>query len=415
MADQTQQIANLQRLLAITRQMAATTDLTQLLQTIIEATVEVLACERATIFLYEKKTDELYSLVATGAESIRFPADQGIAGAAARERRVVHVPDAYADPRFNREIDKKTGFRTRQLLTFPLENLEGELMGVLQALNKRSGAFALEDEEMARILSAQAGVALHRYALLEEYAEKQRMARDLELARKIQTQLLPDRSPSIEGYEIAGWNRSADETGGDCYDFIELADKRHGILLADATGHGIGAALVIAQCRSLTRAMLSLTEDLSRVALHVNRVLSHDLMDDRFVTAFVGLLDAQRHRLDYFSAGQGPLLFVSGDRVERRTASGIPLAVVDDLECDSEHYEFEPGATAILLTDGFFETANVTGDLFGDERVIEIVRSNAQMPLDTLIQTLHDAVQRYSDGAKQADDLTAVLIRRKRA
>ncbi|HQL53164.1 MAG TPA: GAF domain-containing protein, partial [Phycisphaerae bacterium] len=135
-ADPNQQIMQLRRLLDVTRQMAATTDLSQLLGTIVDAARAVLNCERATIFLYDRATNELFSRVATGVESIRFPADRGIAGAAAQQRVVVNVPEAYADQRFNPEIDRQTGFRTRNLLTFPLENLDGELMGVLQALNR---------------------------------------------------------------------------------------------------------------------------------------------------------------------------------------------------------------------------------------------------------------------------------------
>ena len=409
---QARQIENLRRLLQVTRQMAATMDLTPLLETIVDATVETLECERATIFLYDKKTDELYSRVATGDESIRFPADRGIAGAAARGRAVVNVPDAYDDERFNREIDKQTGFRTRNLLTFPLENLAGDLMGVLQALNRTGGPFGPDDEELALVLSAQAGVALHRHALLEEYAKKQRMARDLELARKIQLALFPESNPTVDGYEIAGWNQSADETGGDCYDFMPLDGGRQAILLADAAGHGIGAALMIAQCRSLVRAMLSLTQDLATVATHANEVLLHDLMDDRFVTAFVGILDPRLHRLDYVAAGQGPLLYVSPETAEARGASGLPFAVTDNFDCAAESFEFTPGATVALLTDGFYETANPAGELYGQERVIEFVRARANVPLEVLIHELHDEIRRYSAGAPQDDDLTAVLIRR---
>lgn len=412
MAGPAREIQNLRRLLDVTRQMAATTDLTQLLRTIVDAACAVLECERATIFLYDCGTDELYSRVATGVESIRFPASAGIAGAAARQRAVINVPDAYADLRFNRRIDQATGFRTRNLLTCPLENLAGELMGVLQALNRRSGPFTAEDEELARVLSAQAGVALHRHALLEEFAAKQRMARDLELARKIQQQLFPAADPQVPGYEIAGWNRCADETGGDCYDFVPLEDGRQAILLADATGHGIGAALVIAQCRALARAMLSVTQDLCAVGARVNRLLAEDLTEDRFVTAFLGVLDPARHRLEYIAAGQGPLLLVAPDGVDLRTAGGLPLAVADDPGCAAERFDFVPGATLALLTDGFYETAAPDGTLFGEPRVVEFLRARPRTPLTELIRELHAELLRFSGGAPQADDLTAVLVRR---
>ncbi len=407
------QVENLQRLLEVTRQMAATLDLTELLGTIIEATCEVLGCERATIYLYDRETNELYARVATGAESIRFPADRGIAGAAASGREVVNVPDAYADPRFNRDVDKQTGFRTRHLLTLPLENLTGELIGVLQALNKSTGPFGPEDEDLARVLSAQAGVALHRQALLDEHAEAERMTHDLDVARKIQRQLLPDANPVVEGYEIAGWNRSADETGGDCYDFIKLDNGRQAVLLADASGHGIGPALVIAQCRALVRALLATTDDLAAVCGRINQLLNDDLMSDRFVTAFIGILDGRRHRLDYASAGQGPLLFVSTAGSELRCATGLPLAITCELGYEVESFDFEPGAAAVLLTDGFYESESPSGELFGEQRVVDFVGASGDLPLDELILGLHEQVRLFSGDAPQADDLTAVLIRRR--
>ena len=408
------QIEKLTRILDVTRQMAATTDLDALLGMIVDAACRVLDCERATIFLYDAGNNELYSRVATGVESIRFPADRGIAGAAASAREIVNVPHAYSDPRFNREIDKKTGFRTRNLLTFPLENLAGELMGVLQTLNKISGPFDARDEDLARALSAQAGVALHRGRLLEEHAEKQRMARDLEIARRIQQTLFPKENPVVAGYEIAGWNRSADETGGDCYDFIPLEDGRLAVLLADATGHGIGAALIIAQCRSLVRAMLTVTTDLAAIVNQVNRLLEHDLSAEKFVTAFFGVLDPARHRVDYVAAGQGPLLLLGADGPEMRTANGLPLAIMGDADYETATYELAPGSSLALLTDGFYEAANVAGDLFGEQRVIELLERHISESACTLIERLHAGVSDFAAGCPQADDLTAVLIRRGR-
>jgi sigma-B regulation protein RsbU (phosphoserine phosphatase) len=415
MSDPQRENENLRRILDIARYMAATNDLDALLGTIVEATCEVLDCDRATIFLYDAATEELYSRVAKGVDAIRFPADRGIAGQAAKERACVNVPDAYADNRFNPEVDKETGYRTRNLLTFPLENIQGHLIGVLQALNKAHRPFTKEDEELARVLSAQAGVALDRGRLLEEYAEKQRMQHDLDIARRIQQALFPKRNPTVAGYDIAGWNRPADETGGDAYDFITLDNGRLAVFLADATGHGIGAALVIAQCRSLLRAMLSVTQDLPRIATSVNELLVQDLADDRFVTAFIGILDAQAHTIDYISGGQGPLLLLSPDGVENRVADELPFAVAPGIEFGGpQRFEFVPGATLALLTDGFYEAANPQDEQFGEQRVVEFVQQKAAAPLVALIADLHAEIERFTQGRKQADDLTAVLIRRNR-
>lgn len=413
MKSQQREIENLRRLLDIARYMAVTNDLDVLLSTIVEAACEVLECDRATIFLYDAATDELYSRVAKGVESIRFSADRGIAGAAARTRQSVNVPDAYADPRFNREVDLATGFRTRNLLTFPLENIQGELIGVLQALNKHEGAFDSDDEELARVLSAQAGVALERGKLIEEYAEKQRMQRDLDLARQIQQGLFPRGAPRVPGYQIAGWNRPADETGGDAYDFIPLPDGRVALFLADASGHGIGSALVIAQCRSLLRALLTVTQDLPRMLGSINDLLALDLSEDRFVTAFIGILDPAVHTIEYIAAGQGPLLRVRPGEVEVRRAGAPPLTVLPgDTFTETQRFAFDRGDTLVLLTDGFYESSAPNGDQFAEDRVVEIVNATRDAPLAETIARLHAAVKAFVAGRPQDDDLTAVLIRR---
>lgn len=406
------EIQNLRRLLEVTQQMAVTTDLHALLTTIVDAAREVLQCERATIFLHDAATRELYSFVATGAAPIRLPIGTGLAGAAAVERRLLNIPDAYADSRFRGDFDRRTGFRTRNLLCFPLENLSGELMGVLQALNKHNGAFNSDDEELSRVLGAQAGVALHRWKLLEEFAIKQRMQRDLELARRIQRDFLPKSNPKIAGYDIAGWNLSADETGGDCFDFLPLPDGRLGILLADAMGHGIGAALVVAEWRSLVRAMLSLSADLGQVVDQVNRMLARDLGEERFVTGFIGILDPETGRIEYISAGQGPLLLVTKDTVDRRLASGPPFAVIREFEYGVETADLPRGGMLALLTDGFFDTLSNEDNHYGTEPVVAVLQHGATMQLEGLIERLHKLVTDCSGTGPQMDDLTAVLIRR---
>ena len=413
MSDLQRENEKLRRILRVSLNLADTPDLDALLHLIVEAACDALDCDRASIFLYEAATDELVSRVSKGARSLRFPATRGIAGAAAKGRQYINVADAYADERFNPEIDRKTGYRTRNLLTFPLENSQGELIGVLQALNKRDGAFTAGDEALARVLSAQAGVALHRGRLLEEYALKQRMARDLDLAREIQQGLFPKVSPHVPGYEIHGWNRPADETGGDFFDYLTLRDGRVAVVLADATGHGIGAALVMAQARSLLRAMFSVSADLRQIAASVNALLANDLRDDRFLTAFVGLLDPRQHRMEYISGGQGPLLIVSESGVESRPANALPFAIDSELELLSEEcIEFSPGSLLVLLTDGFFEAGDARDEQFGEERIQEICRAQRAASLPELIGSLTGAVQVYSQGLPQADDWTALLVRR---
>src|SRR5262245_14687329 len=219
-------IGDLLAVLKIVRRLAAATDLQPLLQAIVDSTTHVLDCERASVFLHDPRTDELYSRVATEKLEVRFPAGKGIAGAAFRTGSVLRIDDAYADPRFNPAVDRQTGFRTRSLLTCPLVGWDNRPLGVIQALNKRPSPFGDWDEVLLQTLGAQAGVAVQRSLLLDELAEKQRLQRDLEVARIIQQGLLPAEPPKLPGYDVAGWNRPADQTGGDYFDFQLLDGGR---------------------------------------------------------------------------------------------------------------------------------------------------------------------------------------------
>ena len=412
---QDKRIADLELMLQITRSLGAATDLQELLEVIVDAGMRMLDAERGSVFLYDTDARELFSVVSTGAIGIRFSIDRGIAGAAALSMQVINVPDAYADDRFNQEIDKKTGFRTRNILSCPLRGYDGELTGVLQLLNKKQGPFTDYDQQLAEALGSQAGVALQRARLIEHYIEKQRMSRDLEIAKEIQHNLLPHEDPTVDGYQIASDFEPCDETGGDCYDFLLLGENRLMFMLGDATGHGVGPALVSAETRALLRSAASLTNDIEKIIELVNSLLAQDLPGNRFATVFLGIIDTIKHNMVYASAGQGPVLIYQAEssQVDQLEVTGIPLGIMADFKYDvTKPRTFKSGDIVLLLTDGFYEWTNPAGDLFGADRAAKILRDNAKQPAQKILQTIRDEVQKFAQGTRQTDDLTAIVIKR---
>ena len=402
-------------LLDVSRRLGGTIELTPLLQRVTDAARDVLGCERATVFLYDETAHELFSRVATGSDEIRFSADLGIAGQAARTGAIINVPDAYADARFNRDIDRQTGYRTRNLLAFPLRDHEARLVGVLQVLNKVDGPFTDGDEQMASVLSSLAGVAIQRQRLIEADAEKKKLERDLSLARDIQQSLLPQTPPTLRGFDIAGFNRPADATGGDCFDFVQLDQTRAAILVADATGHGIGPALLVSQLRTMLRVLMRTTRDPSELLRLANEQLCEDLPSGMFVTTFLGIIDAGTGELDYYSAGQGPLLYVRrGDaRPAQYGSHTMPLGIVQPLPDEPRTpVRLGAGDVFLVLTDGFFEAAGADGTQFGVDRISEIVRRADADGASALIRRMNTALDDFISGEPQSDDLTAVVIKR---
>jgi phosphoserine phosphatase len=413
-------VSDLERLLGVARRLGATVDLDAMLAAIADAATTLLDCERATVFLYDAAADELCSRLATGIAGspiteIRFPASLGIAGDVAKTGRLVNLPDAYADPRFNPEFDRASGFRTRSMLAVRLADHDDATVGVLQLLNKRAAAFDARDEEIAGFLGSQAGVAIQRQRLLAHFAEKQRIERDLNIARSIQQGLLPRDRPHVPGFDIAGWNRPADETGGDFFDFLPLGDGRLAFAIADATGHGIGPALVSVEARALFRAVVGAAVGLDRAVTEVHRLLCLDLPENRFVTAFCGVLDPGAATVEFMSAGQGPILHyeAASGTIRELPAQGLPLAFFPEAVYEGvTQVELGEGDMLVLLTDGFYEWADATGEAFGEERVHDLVRVLNDRPAADLIAAIYEAVVCFAAGTRQADDLTAVIVKR---
>lgn len=193
----------LYHLLEVARHLSASVSLSEILSVIIDAVRDAIKAERATVLEYDAARDELFSTVAHGLGDIRIPAGTGLAGTCAREKRIINVADAYADDRFNPEIDEQTGFRTRSILTVPLVAADGELCGVSQVLNKKLGTFDAQDEQVAGALASLAAVAIRRVRLIEDRLVRQKLERDLELARQIQRSAAPQRLPVLDGFTLA--------------------------------------------------------------------------------------------------------------------------------------------------------------------------------------------------------------------
>jgi phosphoserine phosphatase len=403
------------RILEVTRDLARPLDLNTMLSHVIDAARDVLGAERGTVFLYDARTNELYSTVATGVAALRFPAGRGLVGECAESRRLINVPDCYADPRFNREADRSTGYHTRCLLTVPLLVFDNSLVGVMQVLNKIDGVFSEEDERMATALAAQCAVAIKRTQMLAELLENEKLKRELTVARDIQMRVIPNAVPKLVGYDIAGWCRPANEAGGDIFDVIAVDGNRLMLLLGDATGHGVGPALSVTQVRAMLRMAVRLGADLDDAFHHINDQLADDLPDNRFVTAFMGVLDTQNHRVIYHSGGQGPLLHfhAATGRCEWRGSSTPPMGLVPGLVREAPRTnDLAPGDILGLITDGIFEYQNPRREQFGEDRVSELMLKYQHEPMTRLLEKIVQEVERFAELAPQGDDMTMLLVRR---
>jgi phosphoserine phosphatase RsbU/P len=409
------QLGDLLQVLEIAKNLALNQDLQSLLKQIEQAAINVLNCERATVFISEKNTDELSCLVFDRNERFRVPAGSGIAGNCFKSGKLINVENAYEDSRFNSSIDALTGFKTRTILAAPLFGDKQNVLGVLEVLNKREGVFLEWDAFLLEALSAQCGVAIHRQILMEEFAERKRLQQELTIAKAIQRSLLPASAPVIKGFDIAGWSQSAEETGGDFFDFHVLDDGRLIMILADVSGHGIGPALLAAECSALQRAVFTWASDYRSGLTRINQLICRHIPSDRFITAFTGCLNADDNSLSFLSAGHGPvyLLRAMDKQIETLSITGLPLGILADNPYEEwQTILFNPGDILIAFTDGFFEWEDSSGNSFGTTRICDNVFQYADLPAASIIERVYQDLLSFAKGTRQQDDLTAVVIKK---
>ena len=405
---------DLAAILEVTRGLAAPFDLTTMLTAVTAAARQVLRAERSSVWLYDEGAGELVLKVSSDIRDVRIPVGAGLVGACARDRQIINVPDCYADPRFDPAVDKRSGFRTRCALTLPLVDHRDSLVGVMQVLNRTGGTFGAADEALAAALAAQCAVALQRVRMTEALIEGEKMRAELEMARVVQMSTLPATMPVLPGYDAFGTFQPAQLTGGDTFD-LSIVDGRLLTVLGDATGHGIAPALSVTQMHAMLRMAFRLGADLETAHAQVNDQLADTLADDRFITAFIGLLDPASHRMRFVCAGQGPILHFQAatGTCARHAPTSFPLGAMHlPARRAASALDLLPGDVLLLLSDGIYEQHDAHGEMFGEQRVEQLVAEHRKSSMAELSARLLAAVQAFAHGTTQEDDITIVLLKR---
>ena len=256
-----------------------------------------------------------------------------------------------------------------------------------------------------------------------------RLEGDLQVARQIQESTLPEVLPELSGIDLSTWSESADETGGDTYDVIGLEVGSDGqgvtlteglanqaiLMLADATGHGIGPALSVTQLRAMLRMAVRLSADFTELATNINQQLTADLPTGRFITAWFGLLDTADYTLSTFSAGQAPLLryIAASDEFEILDSNAIPLGLFPLMRVDlPEPIHLQSGDIYAVLSDGFFEAKNPQEMEQGTERICNVIRHHRREPAQEIQERIRIATDEFTQGAPADDDRTIIIIKR---
>ena len=297
-------------------------------------------------------------------------------------------------------------------LVIPLRDAD-RLLGFIALSGKAGGGrYSAEEMNLLAVLSNQFVTSLTNSRLYAESLEKQRMEEDLAMARQIQIELLPRKIPRQDGYEIAAHSTPARVVGGDFYDFIPIGDGKIGIVIADASGKGMPAALLIAQIQAMLRSELNNHSNIKRALENVNNQLSRSTSSEKFVTLFIGVFDPDKGVFDYSNAGHNyPALVRADGRCEFLETGGLLVGVFKGAKYDSASVKLEPNDFIFLYTDGVSETMNAESEEFGERRLHELlVESRSMDPQELLDHTLKTLLK-FGKSGPLDDDRTMIALR----
>ncbi len=391
-----------------------------LLKDIIDGSKRLLNAEASSLLLYDKESNRLYFTIAEGGvgkmlKSNYVEMGQGFAGWVAENKETLKVDDCYSDSRFNPSFDKKTGFKTKNMLCTPMIR-KGELIGVIQVINKiGSDSFNDQDISFFTALAAQCAIAIENSRLVQIELESEQFNTELNTARKIQQKTLPSELPEVKNADVEFCLIPAKHLGGDYYNLIRVNDSCCLIMIADVSGKSVSASLIVASVYSFLQTYLIVNKaqfDLKDFVESLNKFLTASTTSDKFVTAWFGLIDEESNKLHSISAGHDPTYFYESGTTSPRTIDkgGLILGLMNG-SYEVETFEVKKGDIFVVYTDGVTEAMNNGGEEYGKEKFQSIIESNLSKSPTQLLDAILNDVKLHRGNAAQSDDITMGVIK----
>ena len=405
-------------LLELSHRISRTLDLTAVLDDLLQALRSAMAYDAAGVFVLNRAVPaRADGNVIAGMLQLGFdhPAGsdpmlrsgKGIIGHVIQTGETVLAPDVRLDPRY--VAGRAT---TRSELAVPIVSETG-VFGCLNVESDREEAFTADDAELLQFFASAASLSIEKALLHRQVLEKQRIEDQLSVAREVQFGLLPGAPPQLRGYDVAAVNLPTHAIGGDYYDYVPLGEDRIGVVVADVSGKGIPAALIMATFRAALRTEMKRQADLRAVAARLNDAVLEFRDAARFVTAVCCVLDTATGELRYVNCGHNPPLLLRGSGASetlRRGGSALGLFAGASFEAGAA--ELGPGDTLVLSTDGVVEPANSVDDDFGVERLEAAVRAALGQSASEALRSVIDATRAFSGRDGYDDDFTLVVLNR---
>ncbi len=407
--------AELERLLDISALLTANMELGDVLTQVIKNAQDLMRAEASNVMLLDGGGRELLYEVALGEAGGAIKAQRrlkvgvGIAGWVAENRQALLIKDAYKDPRFYPEFDKKTGFRTKSILCLPLL-ARGKLIGVAQIINKAGGTgFTPEDQRLFTRFCNIAAVAIDNALLHRKKLEQDRLQRDMQLAEEIQRTSWPSVVPSFQNLRVEYRCLPCRHVGGDVLALNRFSDGRLAVLVADVSGKGVPAALFAAKFTSDFEYQGGEAVDGGALFTRLNRLVAARSTRGMFISAVYAVFDPSSGAVELVNAGHLEPVIVGPENGRARLArapGGPPLGILDDSVYEAARIRLAPGATMVFLTDGVTDAKAPEGGRLGAEAVEKTLAERPTLAVARLMRKIRD----FTSGQPPADDITVVGV-----
>ena len=395
---------------------AASIDLDETLNTVFYNILNIIQAEAGSIFLVDPDKNVLVCKICQGPKNIqgvRVPIGTGIVGHVVKTRQIDVTTDVKHDRRHNPQIDERSGFVTKSMISVPLISKD-EAIGVIQVINKKGGKmFARDDIHLLQSLSNGAALALQNAQYAQRLLQEERIRSELLIAHQIQQGILPAPFKGHPAIHFEAFNAPAKDVGGDFYDYFQVSDDEFVFVIGDVCGKGVPAAIFMASSRSIIKAQAIANPSPANVIPLANRLITEDAQNHGlYVTVFYGVYNLKTQILQYINAGHTPALLFhpSTSSCASLFNPTLPLGLFAHTTFESVEIRLEKGDVLVLYTDGVNEARNSEGKWFGVERLVNLVLEHRGCSPQALKDAIVNRVQTFSEGQEQRDDITVLIV-----
>ncbi|HWS88632.1 MAG TPA: GAF domain-containing SpoIIE family protein phosphatase [Pyrinomonadaceae bacterium] len=409
----------LRMLLEITRKISRSLDLEEVLAQVMDTLDQLLPYDAAGIYIIRRDPHVSEGGTASlvfHAEAVRgydieemmelrLKLGEGLIGWVAQTGDGVVVPDVRADARY---VNARK--ETRSEVVAPIISNDS-VIGVFDLESDDLNAYTEDDKQLLMLLASQVAIIVEKAMLHEQLVEKKRLEAQLEVARQVQLALLPERDPELDGFDISAYNFSTEEVSGDYFDFVKPYDDHLGLVIADVSGKGVPASLLMAFLRASLRSAIHVGYAPNVAMAKVNYLLWESIDPHQFVTCFYGMLDSTNRTLAFVNAGHNPLLILNPDGPRFVERGGLPLGLFKDTRYYEYYLPIDSGQILFLYTDGATEALSPEGEEYGRARLVDAVRRSRDLKARQMIDYVYNDIFEWTGGRGSGDDVTFVVIK----